>query len=262
MRFNQSGDSLWSNYYGDTLTDFGNDIALFSDGKLGITGRREIEGSSPAVAVLKVDSLGIIDFDTNWSAGGFPIGEGKKVFELSNSRFGVAGSVTIHDNNEDMYLAYSYPNLHLFHKGKSIGTNDNDWGSSAVALGAQGFAVVGHSIGYDNAFKNIVIVKTDTLINTEFPKKFLHNEDSISVTGLPDNNYISSRIKYNSFAQIITNVSPNIAQYHIVDVLGKGVLSGTFTSELILGDLTLNSGLYVVIVQAEGKYWTSKIIIP
>lgn len=259
VRFNLTGDSIWAKFYGDTLKDFGNDIIKMNDGNYGITGLRSIEGQNPGIAVLKIDSLGDIVFDTSWAASNFEYSEGYKVLEIPTSRMCISGTITKFSGNSDMYLAYTYPGIEYFEHGNTHGRNFLDWGTSALYLNNQGFIIAGHTDGYDNSFLDILTVKTDMLINLDQPNQFQFNEDSVNITGVEPAFYNNSNFLYNTSSNTISIDNSNTYDFFIVDLLGREVTKGKFNSSLNLQDISLNTGMYIINIYSTDNYWNSII---
>jgi len=260
VKFNSSGNSVWTKFYGDTLLDYGNDIIKMTDGHYGITGVREIEGYNPGVAVLKVGDDGVIDFDTNWSANDFQFGEGFRIMEIPTSRICIAGTVNKYSGNNDMYLSYSYPTLKLHEKGNTHGKNANDWGTSGLYLNNQGFLLAGHTNAYDNSFLNILTVKTDTAVQIDDPNGFYFNEDSINITGIIQQRGVTQNIQYNTVTNVITIDDVTNCNYILIDLVGRVIKKGRFNSSLSLNPLGLAPGLYIIHVFNENNHWSTQVL--
>ena len=198
VKFDATGNNLWTKFYGDTLLDFGNDIIQTNDGEFAITGVRQAIGFNPAVAILKIDDLGTTNFDTIWSES-LPYGEGAKIVETADFRLAISGTVNITADNEDMYLAYSYPSSFLYQKGSTLGGLNNkiERCNSLINLETGGFAISGETNGFNNTFTEILMYKTN-VDGVTASNDFDNVKDSVNIVGIKPVKDISTKTSYNT----------------------------------------------------------------
>jgi hypothetical protein len=245
-RISQNGDSLFTKLYGDTLVDFGNDLAFLSDSTIAITGGRQLPGMDPGVAVLKVDSIGTIFFDTLWGNSNADQIVGNRIIPLPNLRYAVIGTTTLYPGNNDVFLAYTYPGNEFPEIATTQGSLQDDWGQAAVILGTNGYAVAGHSIGYNSVFRNIVVYRTDEKFKLVPPKVFKHNEDTQNITSIESKSAFSSSFHYDSNENTLRWESPNLVQLTIYDLSGRRLFASSSSSPFYMNELTITSGMYIL----------------
>lgn len=250
-RFSLNGDSLWSQLYGDSLQDFGNDIKMFTDGNLVATGTRHVPGQNPGISIFKIDTLGNNIYDYFWGESTFSYGQGNKVLELSNNRIGVVGTVEVYPGNTDMFLAYSSPNLEFFAKGATHGDDTQDSfeeGNSFVYLNDQdGFAIGGMTDGYGKAFTSGIIFKTDSDCFT-FNNDYDIIEDTSNILNT-SNLQPELELRYNSVTSVLKFAGTQKLSIQIFNLLGQLISETVVTgSQIQVNRLVPQTGMYITLI--------------
>ncbi len=246
IRFSANGDSLNSYFYGDTLLDYGNDLIQLNDSNIAITGVHEVSGVNPGIAVLKVDTLGGIVFDTLWSS--FQSSEGMAIMEIDSLRIAITGTVEIYPGNTDIFAGYTYPGNYYPQISATLGSLDEDQGIAFQFLGADGFIFSGTTNGYENSFSEILLFKTNKLCFTD-NNDFKINKDSSTIL---NTNALSKKlveVKYiSALNEICIQNSYENFHFELFDLMGKKIISGNLSIEnpFSLTSKNLSSGYYVI----------------
>jgi len=252
-RFDSMGDTLWTNYYGDTLQDYANDVVWMSDGNYSLTGR--ITSITRAeINLLQIDTIGNVLLQNNWSVDSLFI-IGNKISEIDSSRIGIIGTREVAPNNLDMFFAYSRPSSLDFMGGTTQGGQGDDIGNSFVFMADSGIMITGITDGFQSSFTDIITFKTNRFGNYD-QKNFSQNYDTTNVLSSSHQDNYYTKIKYlPSDKSISINSNQNYREFNLFNILGVVVANGKLNSDPIieLNNYNLKSGVYILQLYPNSK---------
>jgi hypothetical protein len=263
VHFSTNGDSLHSHFYGDTLLDYGNDLILMNDSSIAITGIHEKFGVNPGIAVLKVDTLGGIIFDTLWS--GFQNSVGNSITEIDSSRIAIIGTVELYPGNTDIFAGYTFSGNYFPQVSQTLGSpeDEEEQGMALQFLGPDGFVLAGTTNGYDNYFKDVLVFNTNTLCVTA-NNNYKNNEDSGNILGVnaPIRNEGELYFDHTNRKIWLMN-NKSIHHFELFDLMGRKIFSGNISDQypVDLSTSNLPTGYYIITAFSESDTNSLKVLI-
>ncbi len=141
-KLDQSGDILWQNYYGSTLTDNSISFAKTDDDHFLICGNIEDSTGNIDGWVIKIDSSGNEKWQTGF--GDSSLIESFEDITISNDDgFLVCGFVTSQNGVGNDYLIVKYDSAGMVMWQKIYGTDRNDYSNAAASTTDGNFIVSG-----------------------------------------------------------------------------------------------------------------------
>ncbi|MCK5125106.1 MAG: T9SS type A sorting domain-containing protein [candidate division Zixibacteria bacterium] len=158
------GTVLWDETFGDTATEYGNDIQKTSDNGFIISGSTNSTGAGKRdLYLLKIDSVG----NELWSKtyGGTSHEDGHSVQELYDKGFIVCGTTESFGTGTDIYLLRT-DSLGDTLWTKTYGGSNGESGAEVRVTSDSGFIMIGNTGSYGTGYSSIYVVRTDSIGDT------------------------------------------------------------------------------------------------
>ena len=174
IKFDSSGDRVWSRYFGSSVIDEFYGVCSTSDGGYLAVGHTFQNGTED-LYVVKVSTNG----NTLWTKiiGNSEADWGFDVMEESNGDFLIVGSTDSYGSGSaDVWLCRisSQGNL-LWHQ--VFGGSDGDWGYSLTKAGNGNSIIVGRSMSYSGGDADILMLKVNSQGELIWRKTFGGSDD-------------------------------------------------------------------------------------
>lgn len=201
IKINASGDTLWTNTFGDfDRRDYGRDIIESYDHCLIILGHGRVANTTEdyRIRLFKADSLGNQIWDKNYfGADGLNT---EKIIETSDSGFAVVGWT----DETDVFL-FRADSLGDSLWLKTFGGSGYDNGYDLVQTPDKGFLLVGHTTSFGAGSYDIYLIRTDQYGDTLWTKTIgtPGYQDCRAIVETHDGNYLISSIEINVNDDII-----------------------------------------------------------
>ncbi len=187
VRLNATGDTLWTKTYGKGVSSRGFSVEQTSDGGFVIAGNTYSNDSlGTDVYLIKTDATG----DTLWTRtyGNTEDNDGKSVKQTNDGGFVIAG--TTESGNGDVYI------IRTDSFGDTVWTRTygenalTEQGMKVLQCNDTGFLILGAQFSSNNQY--VYMIKTDTLGDTLWTKKYGPLKIGYSVQQTADGGYIIS----------------------------------------------------------------------
>jgi len=203
---------------GDTLNDGGNDITLFSDSTVMITGYTYRNDTSRTYT-LKIDDQNNILRHEIWSLGDFA--EGKSVVERPDGYAAIFSSAHFPSMGYEFWFYF----MDTYGSG-TAGSLQDDYASKMIISNRGYYMMAGYTEGFNATYPDILIYKTDT--GKYDPNNFFKIEDGQNVVGFTPVQNLEETIEISvnrNFINIQQHGStPNTLNIFITNVLGQNVI--------------------------------------
>lgn len=197
IRTDANGDTLWSNTFDSSLSEFGRSIIQTNDGGFIVTGWGQTPDSGNKMILLKTDENGNILWN-NYFGGEFS-SSGNSLQQTFDGGFIITGYNGTGIGSADLYLVKTDADGDtLWTKGfNESGTNVACYGNDVKQTNDNGFIISGE-VEYDVDDSDIFLVRTDEYGNTLWTKTFGDFPDcgAESVQETNDGGYIISGWKH------------------------------------------------------------------
>ena len=266
VKLTSTGSIDWQKSFGGNYDDNANSIQQTADGGFIVAGRSQstngdITGNhgNNDYWIVKITNTGIIEWEK--SLGGTDSDYALSIQQTSDEGYIVAGVAESTDGDVSVNLGYiDYWIVKLTSTGnidweQSLGGTDADYALSIQQTSDGGYIVAGYSYSNDgditgnNGEYDYWIVKLGEGVAIEEP---LANDNEFNI--------------YPNPAQINLTISINVelknAQVEIYNVMGEKVYNAAINNKLAtINTKQFSSGIYFVIIVAEGKHFTKKLIV-
>jgi hypothetical protein len=193
IKTNAFGDTLWTRTYGGDSNDEGYSLAQTTDGGYIIAGYTYSYGEGrSAIYLIKTDISG----DTLWTRtyGGADEDFGRSVEQTTDGGYIIAGYTT---SFSDTFADYDFFLVKTDALGDRIWTRtygdlDREYAYSVVQTIDGGYVVAGRALSTDDFHNDIYIVKTDSIGDTLWTRKFggAYDDEARSIKQTADDGYI------------------------------------------------------------------------
>jgi hypothetical protein len=265
-KFNLLGDTIWTKFYGDTLSDYVNDIIRFSDSNFVCTGSTFSSVDSSDVYNLKIDSAGNIIWEETWNIR--VKDEGTKATELDSQKLAIVGTDLTIYKETDLFVVQTKAFSSSFDKSFIFGPFDDENGTGILPfLTKNKLLISGFSSSLTN-FNSILLILLDSNLQVDNPNSHIQITDSTNVLSndnksiAPDN--ISISYNYDGYLLISQNTVQYPIQIQLFSPEGKLILNSTKKIEHHINIKSINSGIYILrILDDQNHYmWHEKIYLP
>lgn len=247
--------STWN--YGDTLTDFANDIVQLADSGYAFTGLYSLPNSNPGIASFKCNQLGNLAYYISLNL--YPYGEGVKIINVSDTSTFILGAIEITGTNIDFVTIKTNRVTGSFESGLTYGTPDAEIPSS-MTYDHDGLSLIGFSQGYSSSdFEDILFYKGDSL-GVIYQNDHIHINDSANITSAkkrtskPINFYQNSDFIFWDFARSL--------EMEILESSGRVICrKSNCYSPYPISYLNLAKGLYFLKLSIKGQVIVTNPII-
>jgi hypothetical protein len=161
IRTDENGNGIWQKIYGGSLNEEGYSVVQLSDGNILSVGYSWSYGNSQEIFVVKSDLSGRKLWQKTYGGSNRDIGHKAIVVKDGNVVIvGQTNSPGIAYGNDDVWLIkIDLDGNELWNK--SYGRQNHEVGFDVVELESGEFIIVGYREFYDQAGKDILIIKTD-----------------------------------------------------------------------------------------------------
>ncbi|UTW67300.1 T9SS type A sorting domain-containing protein [bacterium SCSIO 12643] len=224
---------------GDTLNDGGNDITLFSDSTVMITGYTYRNDTSRTYT-LRIDDQNNILRHEIWSLGDYA--EGKSVVERPDGYAAIFSSTHFASMGYEFWFYF----MDTYGSG-TAGSLQDDYASKMIISNRGYYMMTGYTEGFGATYPDILIYKTDT--GNYDPNNFYKIEDGQNIVSVSPAQNVDGTIEINfnnDFLNIQQHSSKSdILHVFITNVLGQNILfRKTTDSYLVIPTSQLNKGSY------------------
>ncbi len=159
VKTDQYGDVLWTKQYGGDSTDFGFDIQQTSDGGFIMVGLTTINKISKDVYLVKVDSLGTVEWEKTF--GGTGSEDGQSVRQTFDKGYIIGGTTNSYGNGfNDTYLIKT-DSLGNLEWEKTFGGAGGESGFAARQTSDSGYIFIGSTGSYGVGYSSVYVIRTD-----------------------------------------------------------------------------------------------------
>lgn len=157
VKYTSDGTFSWDKCWGGNNVDQGYSVAQIADGGLIVTGYTTSYGTNGDALLVKYDTNGNLLWDKTWSKNNADYGQ--SIYPTSDGGFVLTGyAYGIGAGVNDMLIA-KYDSSGTLTWDKLWGGTGNDYGRSVYQTSDGGYVVVGDTISFGAANKNIFIAK-------------------------------------------------------------------------------------------------------
>ena len=184
-------DTLWTNTFGGSSSDYGYCVKQTTDGGYIITGRTDSYGKGGRdFWLIKTDSNG----DSTWTKtfGGSSNDEGRSIQQTTDGGYIITGYTrSIGNGGKDFWLIKTDSNGDSTWT-RTFGGSGNDYGRSVQQTADGGYVITGSTWTYGNGEVDIWLIKTDSLGQEEWSQIFggSSNDEGRSVHQTTEGGYI------------------------------------------------------------------------
>lgn len=153
------GNPVWSREYGSDSTEFGNDVQVTSDGGFIIVGNTAINADAKDVYLVKVDSSGLVEWET--TIGGTGSDYGQSVRQTSDNGYVITGTTNSMGNGyNDIYIIKT-DSLGELEWQKTYGGAGGESGCAGRQTADSGYVLIGSTGSYGVGYSSIYVIRTD-----------------------------------------------------------------------------------------------------
>jgi len=197
VKFDSSGNELWTKTVGGSSTDYGQSVIESSDGGFVVTGySRSYGGSDIDIILVKFDSTG----NELWTktVGGSSSDSGQSVIESSDGGFVVTGTSSSYGGSDNDIILVKFNSTGNELWTKTVGGSSWDFGNSVIESSDGGFVVTGYSQSYGGSDRDIILVKFDSTGNELWTKTVggSSNDSGNSVIESSDGGFVVTGYSY------------------------------------------------------------------
>jgi hypothetical protein len=254
-RFNANGDTLWNNFYGDTLQDYANDILWFSDSTVVFTGANfAVDSSKTYTSKIKEDS---IIWEEKWING--TLTEGKSILERPDGNPAVFSSLYNSSRRYEFWYIFMG-----FTGAGTMGSLEDDFASKMILDHHGKYLMLGSTNGFASSYSNILLYKT---VNGHYnPLNFSSITDNFNILSTDpisqESNF--SIFQDEHFLTIQTSIEHvHAAQVRVFDIQGKVLaVQNLRESTLSINKNQLQAPIvFVQITNGTGEIKTFKLFL-
>jgi hypothetical protein len=256
-KLTSTGDSIWFKTFGDTNTETGKCLIQDMDANFILGGSRDsINPGKSDAYLIKTTSNGSFIWQRYYGLAQ----QSEEIHAIKNSTSTFGRFIVCFSANEiAAFKIDAKPHLldyfGYYVEGGRVGSYENDEVFSITNCKDKGFALAGYTQSFDAQQKDIFIIKFDSLV---------HGTGSLAVSS-GEIRTVGSEIEVYPipFGKKITIVRPDekACLIRISDLSGR-ILYSNATNNLqtiILDDISLSSGLYVLTIESSGCFFKQKI---
>lgn len=159
MVFGQVPDTAWTRTYGGSDNDFARAIVQTDDGGFVIVGYTGVMPDNFDIYVVKIDSVGVVQWQTTY--GGKGCDTGSSVALCRDSGLIIAGYTNSFGKGwNDIYLVRTDRNGTVLWQ-KTFGGSNDDGASSVIETVDGGFIIAGETMSFGSGDYDVLVIKTD-----------------------------------------------------------------------------------------------------
>lgn len=263
IKTNSSGDTTWTNKFGGSQLDYGNDILESRYGGYLVAGETKSFGLTNSDGVIvKLSPLGIVDSTKFTGVSGYDNIE--SITEDTLGRIAMTGrNIGSGDpnGNGDVSFFIIKKNWNYF-SGTTFGLNGYDNGYSVEPTADHGFIICGYTSSYNNFLDDVYLIKTDSM----GAAGSIDNNFTTNIQSLSSAQNSELEIFPNPASSLVTVYSEKInneALIQVVDIIGN-VLKSEKTNQknsFTINISDLAEGIYILKISTNDGSFSHKLII-
>ena len=189
IKSDQNGDTLWTQTFGGSYSDFGSSVQQTTDGGYIVAGSTQSYGAgSRDVWLIKTDANGNEDWYQTF--GGSEEETGSSVQQTTDGGYIIVGSIGSYPDH-DVYLIKTDLNGDSLWT-KTFGGYYDDAGYSVQQTTDGGYIITGYTESYGAGYTDVYLIKTDTDGDLMWTQTFggIYDEEGFCVQLTLDGGYI------------------------------------------------------------------------
>jgi hypothetical protein len=238
-------------YFGDSLSDYANDLIITSDNKIALTGRGGIPGPTFGTTFMKINNDLSLEWSNQWISP--PLnGDSKKIVEYSNGQLVLFSSSIFSSDFINYHVGIANGNNGNYELGTNYSDNGLSITESGLWISNGGFLIMGNTLGD--------IVPNYSILVYKVPEKLLINPPTITevitdtVHTLSSSNLklVNHRYYFNQNSKSIHSNNPNTRResLDLFDSSGRLILTAESNSGIFpIGEIT--SGIYIARITSK-----------
>lgn len=245
VNFQYNGDTLWTQFYGDTLDDHANDIIQRTDADFAITGLYS-KPDYQEIYLLQFDTLGVTTDENIWGVNSNRIGF--KLQEIDNNRIGVSGSMDLGQGTFDLFYAYSNANSLYYSGGATFGSTEAESGGYFDINPDSTVIIAGNTLGFSSNYSSILLNKTlkDGVINHI---DFSSMVDTVNILDINNPAQKNLQVTYSNRDRVLRFNTELAGEYFsIYSILGSQVQTGLINSSNEIPILFTGTGAFILTI--------------
>lgn len=265
IKTNSLGDTTWTNKYGGSLLDYGNDVLESRYGGYIVGGETQSFGLTDSDGLLlQLSPSGIAGATLFTGVTGFDNIE--SITEDTLGRIAMTGRNVGSgdpDGNGDVSL-FIITKTWSYFGGTTFGANGYDIGYSVESTTGNGFIICGHTNSFNNLLDDIYLIKTDsTGISTTSENTFVTNIESFSSSEDPEFKIFPNPASTNVTFYTGKIVEPALVR--VIDLIGNTIKSEKInqnqkeTFSINISDLA--DGIYILNITTSTSSYSQKLVI-
>ena len=265
IKTNSLGDTTWTNKYGGSLLDYGNDVLESRYGGYIVGGETQSFGLTDSDGVIvKLSPSGIVGSSLFTGVTGYDNIE--SITEDTLGRVAMTGrNVGSGDanGNGDVNIFIIKQNW-SYYSGTTFGSNGYDIGYSIEPTVGNGFVICGHTNSFNNLLEDIYLIKTDS---TGFCSS-LENTFITAIESSSPHQNSEFNISPNPAATTVTLSSGKLFDSTVIqifDLIGNKIISvkvnqnNIETFSINISDLA--EGIYILNLTTSTSSYSQKLVI-
>ena len=173
VRLNNNGDTIWTRTFGDIGYDEANSIQQLDDQGFIFTGETESIGGGD-LWLMKLDANGNKIWSKTFGGNGYEVGNSLQI--TADGNYIICGTTTSFGNGDgDIWLLKTNSFGDTLWTKTIIGQNSLERVYKVIETSDLGYVITGTSVGVGSWWAYLMIIKTDSMGNTDWMNSFSYN---------------------------------------------------------------------------------------
>ena len=262
IKTNSLGDTIWTNKFGGSHLDYGNDILESRYGGYIIGGETQSFGAGNSDGIIiKISTSGVAG--STLTIGNTNFDNIESITEATDGKIAMTGiTLSYGAGNGDVYF-FIIDNNWNFYNSTTFGGSQYDIGCSVEVTNDKAFIICGYTESFNNGLDDIYLIKTDNsglasvsegiFITTEITE--IANSNITSIYPNPATNFVSINLENYK----------NKTTIEIFDMQGKKMFIQTIDANtntvLSINTSNLLNGIYIIRIINEAYTTSQKLVI-
>lgn len=257
IRIDHQIDRFWVDelgFFGDSLSDYANDIIITSDDKIALTGKGEIHGSSYGTTFLKATKDLVLEWTNQWISP--PVnGDSKRIVEYLNGQLVLFSSSIFSSDFINYHVGIANGNNGNFQLGTNYSSNGISTTESGLWISNGGFLVMGNTLGDFVPNNSILVYKVPEKLLINPPSNPEVITDTVHILSSSREPLSEQHYYYNRSTKSIHSKKQNNGNENLFlfDTMGRLIYAIESSSgEFPIGDIS--NGIYIArIISKSGS---------
>ncbi len=264
VKTNAIGDTLWTNKFGGSLLDYGNDVLENAVGGYTVGGETKSFGSGNSDGILiYIDALGVRDLGV-LTIGNTANDNIQSITERSDGKIVMAGITDSWGLGKgDIYFFIANADW-SFYNSTTFGSAETETANSVENTADKGAIICGTTNGF-NKLDDIYLIKTDSSgLSNVGESVFITNVQTINnKNNFEWNVYPNPSNSITNLTITSTTRNISVSVYNIIgELLNKEEFRNTSTNfSMPINTSSLANGIYLLKIETEHSVYTEKIIV-